>query len=163
MDAQGTYPLMTYQGTLTTGSEPALEVSEQSLPVGYSARLDTASQPGVVMLRFMRLVYAIDAQAQPAAGGSVACSLMSVEHGGASTCEATAEEGYRFSHWSGVCSGEEPVCTLSDIQADQAMAAHFEQTSGPAPTPVPLGGPWVLALMSALLGASAFSYRRQRR
>ncbi|MFA7607551.1 MAG: IPTL-CTERM sorting domain-containing protein, partial [Rhodocyclaceae bacterium] len=74
---------------------------------------------------FAAETWTIGTQAEPAAGGSVVCDPSSVAHGGASTCTATANTGYRFTGWSGDCTGTEASCTLADITADRSVTASF--------------------------------------
>ncbi len=70
--------------------------------------------------------YAITTTASPAVGGTVDCSPNPVEHGGESTCTATATpgEGYELAGFSGDCSG--PNCSLVSITSPQHVTAHFD-------------------------------------
>ncbi len=71
------------------------------------------------------VTYTVTAAASPAAGGTASCTPLIVSSGGASTCTATANPGYRFTGWSGDCTGTDVTCTLTDITADRSVTAGF--------------------------------------
>ncbi len=69
--------------------------------------------------------YQISYQLLPEQAGAVSCSLNPVQHGGNSLCQATANTGFQFSHWSGSCSGSR--CQLENVRAARAVRAHFSR------------------------------------
>ncbi|MDX9700039.1 MAG: InlB B-repeat-containing protein, partial [Rhodocyclaceae bacterium] len=110
-----------------------------------------------VTASFAADTYTISTQAEPAAGGSVVCDPSSVAHGATSTCTATANAGYRFTGWSGDCTGTEVTCTLTDITANRSVTAGFAPTlvlpEGPdsgEPLQLEMSGPeaWTLTQVS---------------
>ncbi|WP_209422667.1 DUF1566 domain-containing protein [Melaminivora jejuensis] len=68
--------------------------------------------------------YAIAASASPPTGGSVQCSPNPAAHGQDVACSASAHAGYRFTAWSGDCSGA-AACALTGIQAAHSVQALF--------------------------------------
>ncbi|MEA1053158.1 hypothetical protein U5801_25610 [Lamprobacter modestohalophilus] len=77
--------------------------------------------------------YSIQTTASPAEGGTLSCDPSPVEEGASSTCTASANDGYRFSAWSGDCSGTNPSCTLSNVTAARAVTARFSENPEPPP------------------------------
>ncbi len=67
--------------------------------------------------------YALNTQAAPAGSGIVTCSSNPVGHGAQSECQAQANSGYQFSHWSGDCSGSS--CLLSNVRRNKLVQANF--------------------------------------
>jgi uncharacterized repeat protein (TIGR02543 family) len=78
----------------------------------------------------------VSGTASPATGGSVAASSPSggaacagasctVDAGSSVTLTETPAAGYRFGGWSGACSGSAPICTFSNVTADQTATATF--------------------------------------
>ncbi len=67
--------------------------------------------------------YTVSATASPIDAGSASCTSP-VVYGSASSCTAKAAAGYRFSGWSGACSGS--TCTLASVTANTSVTASFE-------------------------------------
>ncbi|HRD34156.1 MAG TPA: IPTL-CTERM sorting domain-containing protein [Rhodocyclaceae bacterium] len=83
-----------------------------------------------VTAQFTLNTYPLTASADPAAGGSAVCAPNPVAHDSNANCTATANEGYRFTGWSGDCSGTSSVCTLSGVTAARTVTAGFEPLTG---------------------------------
>lgn len=81
--------------------------------------------------------YAIHAVAEPSEGGTVICEPVPVEHGGSSSCTATASEGYTFDSFSGACSGS--TCDLNEVTEAKSVTGQFAQSSISLVLPE---GPW---------------------
>ena len=111
-----------------------------------------------VTANFTLNTYAITTATNPAAGGTVTCTPNLVDHGGSSTCTATASTGYTFTNWSGDCSGN-GACSLSEVTAAKSVTANFTLN---AVTPVPTLSQWVVALLAGLLGLAALGVVRRR-
>lgn len=63
--------------------------------------------------------------ATPAAtGGTVSCTPNPVTHGQNASCTATPDAGYRFSAWTGDCSGS-GACTLTNVTGPRSVSATF--------------------------------------
>ncbi|MTW22404.1 InlB B-repeat-containing protein [Allochromatium palmeri] len=77
--------------------------------------------------------FTIQTAAQPPAGGTVQCSPNPVPRGVDSTCTATPNSGYRFTGWSGDCSGTDLSCTLSAVASAKSVTGDFAE-AGPAAT-----------------------------
>jgi uncharacterized repeat protein (TIGR02543 family) len=102
-------------------------------PDGRNVYGSTAN--GVIALN-RHLRRSVSGSASPAAGGSVAASssspnaqcaasACSVEDGGTVTLTAAASSGYRFTGWSGACSGQQSPCTVQNVTGDQTATANF--------------------------------------
>jgi hypothetical protein len=100
---------------------------------GTECELSGVSEPLGVTAHFRLAAYAITAGAEPAGSGTVTCDPSPVSHGGDSTCTAVAKAGYRFSHWSGACSGV--TCGLTDVTEAQSVRAVFDRIRVTVPTP----------------------------
>ena len=83
--------------------------------------------------------FAVNGQAQPAAGGQVVCSPNPVNQGSSSTCTATANNGYFLSSFSTAPSANPCVrnatpnantCTVSNVQAATTVTGNFAQQVG---------------------------------
>ncbi|MFB1486066.1 MULTISPECIES: hypothetical protein [unclassified Thiocapsa] len=70
-------------------------------------------------------VFTVSGSVSPAGGGSASWIPASVVFGGSSTCTATANTGYVFIGWSGVCTGTQSSCSLSNITANKTVVASF--------------------------------------
>lgn len=68
--------------------------------------------------------YAISTTAVPAAGGAVTCDPNPVTTTGSTTCTATPDGGYTFSHWSGDCTGD-AGCTLDSVAENKNVTGNF--------------------------------------
>ena len=90
------------------------------------------------------LLYPITASANPAAGGSVACTPNPAPQGSTSTCSVTVNAGYAFTGWSGDCSGS-GACSLANVTAPKNVTASFAPVtttfSGTTVPPSGAGGP----------------------
>ncbi|MEA1053314.1 hypothetical protein U5801_26440, partial [Lamprobacter modestohalophilus] len=73
------------------------------------------------------IAYSIQTTASPGAGGSVSCDPNPVEQGGSSVCIANVNSGYRFTGWSGDCSGSNSSCTLNNVTASRSVTAGFSR------------------------------------
>ena len=98
----------------------------------------------------------------PGAGGSATCTPNPVPHGASATCTAVPDAGYRFTGWSGACTGM--ACNLTSAQAPLAVGAQFARTAPvPVPTPVPTLSQWdtvLLALCLSIFGLQRLSIKR---
>lgn len=102
----------------------------------------------------------ITTAADPVQGGTVTCDPNPVTRGSDSSCTATPNPGYRFSSWSGGCSGD--TCELENVTEPMSVMAQFTQIGGAEP--VPAVGPWGLSLLTGLLaGLGGFHLRSRRR
>jgi hypothetical protein len=92
--------------------------------------------------------------------GTVSCSPITVPAGGGSVCTAVPAQGYQVAGWSGDCagSGQNPVCTLTNIQANKMSTVSFSQK----PVPIPTVGEWGLVILSGLLLMMGAGWRRRR-
>lgn len=77
------------------------------------------------------LAYAIDVSADVPAGGSASCTDNPVIHGDDATCTATSNAGYRFTGWSGDCSGTSASCVLGNVTAARSITANFVAYTDP--------------------------------
>ena len=97
-----------------------------------------------VTASFALNTYPITASANPAAGGSVACTHNPAPHGSTSTCSVTTNAGYTFTGWSGDCSGS-GACSLTNVTAAKSVTASFAPVitsfSGTNVPPGGAGGP----------------------
>ncbi|TXH31934.1 MAG: hypothetical protein E6Q94_07290 [Burkholderiaceae bacterium] len=98
----------------------------------------------------------------PGAGGSATCTPNPVPHGASATCTAVPDAGYRFTGWSGACTGM--ACNLTSAQAPLAVGAQSARTAPvPVPTPVPTLSQWdtvLLALCLSIFGLQRLSIKR---
>jgi hypothetical protein len=92
--------------------------------------------------------------------GTVSCSPITVPAGGSSVCTAAPAQGYQVAGWSGDCagSGQNPVCTLTNIQANKVSTVSFSQK----PVPIPTVGEWGLVILSGLLLMMGAGWRRRQ-
>lgn len=95
---------------------------------------------------------AVTATANPAAGGTAACSPSPVTRGSSATCTATASAGYRFTGWTGACAGQGTPCHLIDVQSAQASVALFAQEQTLAIPEGPQANQPLLLTLQALNG-----------
>ena len=93
-----------------------------------------------VTASFTLNTYPITASANPAAGGSVACTPNPAPHGSAAGCNASANPGYTFTGWSGDCSGSSPSCSLPNVTAPKSVTASFAPVTTFTGTTVPPSG-----------------------
>lgn len=122
-------------------------------------------------------VFAVTGSVAPSGGGTVTCTAAApllggqpneVLEGGSVTCTATPETGFTFANWGGNCSGTDPSCTLSNINANRTAVANFVAIGGGGnggsgtPTPVPTMSEWAMMLMSGLLALLAVARLRKR-
>ncbi|WP_462321637.1 IPTL-CTERM sorting domain-containing protein [Halochromatium sp.] len=120
----GTYTLITYTGSLSDNT-----LSIGTLPAGYSAGLDTATD-GEVRLVVTLNSYSITETANPSAGGSLSCSPNPVDYGASTTCNASPNTGYSFDSWGDACAGQGGTsCTLDNVTADATVTANFSLNS----------------------------------
>ena len=113
---------------------PAFDVSAykgQTVRLRFTASTDISNitsffvdDVSVVALTPSVVSYTITATASPAAGGTVACTPNPVNSGSNSTCTATPNSGYRFTAWSGDCTGT-GSCILSNVTAAKNVTAGF--------------------------------------
>jgi uncharacterized repeat protein (TIGR01451 family) len=82
----------------------------------------TSNQASVA--QFELLTYTVQASVS-GGGGTAACSVSPVSHGGASVCTAVPAAGYRFVSWSGACASSGATCNLSGITSNLASIASF--------------------------------------
>lgn len=105
--------------------------------------------------------HGISATASPSGGGSVTCNPNPVPEGGEVTCTATANAGFTFAAWGGDCAGQTgATCVLSNVTAPVSVSADFSAAQSQVTQPIPVLGPWGLALLSGLLGVAAWGRRR---
>ncbi len=114
----------------------------------------------VATANFSPIEHLVVSNVNDPAGGNVQCVPPVVTYGGSSTCTATPSAGYQFSGWSGDCSGNSPVCTLSGITRDMAVTASFSRA---AVQPIPTLEGWGLMLLAGLVGLLAHPLRRRTR
>jgi hypothetical protein len=115
-----------------------------------------------VVAGFALNTYAITATANPAAGGSVNCTLNPVPSGGTSTCTATPNAGYSFTTWSGDCTGA--TCVLSNVTTTHSVVAGFTATPVPtgAVTPIPTLSEWAMILLATLMALLGLAQVRRK-
>jgi hypothetical protein len=65
------------------------------------------------------------AASSPSGGAACAGASCTVDAGSSVTLTETPAAGYRFGGWSGACSGSAPICTFSNVTADQTATATF--------------------------------------
>lgn len=82
----------------------------------------------VSVVALTTFVASYTAIASLAAGGIVACTPSPVNSGSNSTCTATPNSGYRFTAWSGDCTGT-GSCILSNVTAAKNVTAGFMANS----------------------------------
>lgn len=93
----------------------------------------------------MPIIHTIATLVTPNQGGGLTCDPNPVEHGGSSSCTATANIGYQFTTWSGDCTGT--TCDLVGVDAARTVVAGFEGdpsfgfTCTPAPGPATVTPP----------------------
>jgi hypothetical protein len=136
------FPGATYDVTLRIGfSNTAARMSAQA----------TLTQQVTTLSRLS--VYRSVGGAVRSASGTIACGDACVEEaaaGTSSTLTATADRGFRFSHWEGACQGTAPACTVA-IAGDLQASAFFT----PARTlSVSVGGSGAGSVTSAPAGIS---------
>lgn len=94
---------------------------------GATCVLTNVGAPKSVTANFIRKTYAVTATANPAVGGTASCSPNPVAHGDSSTCTARPALGYRFTAWSGACTGA--TCILGNVTAAKGVTATFTALS----------------------------------
>ena len=67
--------------------------------------------------------YTIIVNANPVEGGTINCTPNPVDHGANSSCTASPNVGFRFTDWSGDCSGSS--CTISNVGSALNIIANF--------------------------------------
>ena len=67
--------------------------------------------------------YSITSTTNPPEGGTISCTPNPVNHDATSSCDATANQGFIFTGWSGACSGN--ICTLNGVMNPSAVIANF--------------------------------------
>lgn len=70
--------------------------------------------------------YQVTNSTLPLNAGSVLCVPDVVVYAGATACQAIAQNGFKFSHWSGDCQGS--VCVMANIRRDRRVVANFAAT-----------------------------------
>lgn len=73
--------------------------------------------------------HTITATANPTAGGTVTCNPDSVIQGNGSTCTATPAQGYKFTAFSGDCTGA--TCVFTNVTGPKTVTANFAFASDP--------------------------------
>ena len=94
---------------------------------GASCVLANVTAAKSVTANFSLNSYLIVTTANPAAGGTVACTPNPVNYGGSASCSATPNAGYTFTGWSGDCSGAS--CVLANVTAAKSVTANFSLNS----------------------------------
>ena len=126
--AEGTLPTIAGVMWGTPTYDPSATVTVTS---GANAAVTVTNTASVT-------TYAITATPVPTAGGTVSCTPNPVDHGGTSTCAATANAGYTFANWSGDCTGS-GACTLSNVTATKTVTAAFTLKTFTGPTATSTG------------------------
>ncbi|MBK5962778.1 hypothetical protein CCR95_01360 [Thiocystis minor] len=90
---------------------------------GATCILTNVGAPKSVTGNFILKTYAVTTTANPAVGGTLSCSPNPVGHGSSSTCTALPALGYRFTAWSGDCTGA--TCVLRNVTAAKGVTATF--------------------------------------
>jgi len=141
-----------YGTTASCTAQPATGYVTQSI----SGCGGTATGPGVndfttgtvteactVTATFKLKTYAVATAVTPAGAGTLTCEPASVQHGGSTTCTATAADaGFTLAGFDGcVRTGDSNQCTLSDVQADTTVTARFTAVTTFNGTTVPTGEP----------------------
>ena len=126
--AEGTLPTIAGVTWGTPTYDPSATVTVTS---GANAAVTVTNTASVT-------TYAITATPVPTAGGTVSCTPNPVDHGGTSTCAATANAGYTFANWSGDCTGS-GACTLSNVTATKTVTAAFTLKTFTGPTATSTG------------------------
>lgn len=90
-----------------------------------SCTLSAVTSEKNVTANFALNQYPITALADPAVGGTVSCTPNLVDHGQDSLCQATANEDYVFTGWSGAYSGTLSSCTIRGVDSPQTVTAEF--------------------------------------
>lgn len=94
----------------------------------------------------------------PVGGGTASCSPNPVNQGQSSTCNASAATGYRFTSWSGDCSGTSPSCTISNITSNKTVTANFTVTYALAVTKNVSAGGTVISSPAGINCGATCSY-----
>jgi len=89
---------------------------------GNSCNYTNVTSNQSVTANFAINSFTVSATANPVAGGSVVCNGP-VNYGGSASCTATPASGYKFTGWSGACTGIS--CTLTNVTANAAVTATF--------------------------------------
>ncbi len=92
--------------------------------------------------------YAITTAGSPGEGGVISCTPNPVDHGGSSSCTATANNGFRFEYFSGACIGE--TCVLNNVTGTQNVTANFSFLL--SAVGIPTLSIWALFALAGLLG-----------
>ncbi|WP_295392505.1 CARDB domain-containing protein [uncultured Thiodictyon sp.] len=100
---------------------------------GATCALSNVTAVKAVTATFTLNSYAITAS--PTAGGTASCMPNPVDHGGSSTCTATANPGYLFAGWRGDCLGQvRSTCTLNNITAAKTVTATYVEMGSALPS-----------------------------
>ncbi len=67
--------------------------------------------------------YTIVVNTNPAEGGTINCTPNPVDHGANSSCTVSPNAGFRFTDWSGDCSGS--TCTIINVGSTPNIIANF--------------------------------------
>ena len=77
-----------------------------------------------IVASFAKIQYSLQIQVMPAGGGTVTPGNEMYDAGTQLTVTATADNGYRFDHWSGDVTGNSPSSTIS-INSNRTATAYF--------------------------------------
>lgn len=116
----------------------------------------TANQASVATFE---LIPTYTVVATTSGNGTASCTPSPVAEGGSSVCTATPAPGQEFAGWTGACQGQGPVCTLTNINADQASVAAFQ---APTIQPVPTLSEWAMIVMATLMAMFGFAVVRRQ-
>ena len=73
--------------------------------------------------------YSIYISVSSSSGGQVSCTPNPVDHGTDSSCIASPNEGFSFSHWEGDCADQSgPLCDLRNVTSEKNIEAIFIYT-----------------------------------
>jgi uncharacterized repeat protein (TIGR02543 family) len=89
-----------------------------------SCSISNATSNKTVTANYSLSTYTVTGSASPSAGGTVSCASATVNSGGGTTCSVTVNAGYRFTNWSGDCTGT-GTCALTNITANKSVTANF--------------------------------------
>ncbi|MEN0037423.1 MAG: hypothetical protein AAGC78_10150 [Cellvibrio sp.] len=89
---------------------------------GSSCSFTNVTANRSVTANFTANTYTVTASANPTQAGSASC-VSPVTHGGDSSCTAKATTGYKFSSWSGACTGSD--CFITNVTGNSTAVANF--------------------------------------
>jgi uncharacterized repeat protein (TIGR01451 family) len=121
---------VTYTASCAISPSTSGNLSTTATVSGSTADPNTGNNNATDTNFITALSYSITAAASPVAGGSVVCSPNPVSSGGSASCTQTVNPFFRFTGWSGACSGT-GACNLSNITSNQSVTANY--------VPAPLG------------------------